>query len=100
MPNIEIHGMPMAQARKLRSDIWEVFRGSPYLDEMVVTIFPTEVKDRKGRSQPFVRLANSCQEHTPEIILVLNHMGMGMDVEHLKLEAFVPRKKTKRKGSG
>ena len=90
MPNIEIHGMgKRAEANELANKIFEIFAGKPYVDEMVVTIFDTFVRDKKGNSQPFLRLANSCQEHTEEIITILRWLNM--DIEYLELKAFYPK---------
>lgn len=68
MPNIEIHGLPLAEAREKRHKIFGAFSDKSYVDEMVVTIFPTVVQDKKGDSQPFLRLVNTSQKHTKEII--------------------------------
>ncbi len=89
MPNIEIHGLPGGEAEDLRNIIFSLFEGKPYRHEMVVTVFPTKVKDAEGKDQPFLRLANSCQEHTREILEILAKLAM--DIEHLKLEDFYPK---------
>jgi len=90
MPNIEIHGMgKREEANLLAKRIFQLFADEPYVDEMVVTICDTFVQDRHGISQPFLRLANSCQEHTEEIIGKLRQLGL--DVEHLEFKAFYPK---------
>jgi len=89
MPNIEIHGFSEKKAMELRSKIFNMFLGRPYIDEMVVTTFPTVVKDRRGNDQPYLRLANSHQRHTREILEKLG--SLEIDIEHLKLEAFYPK---------
>lgn len=87
MPNIEIHGFSEEGALRLEGKIFLRFSDRPYADEMVVTIFPTTVRNRRGEAQPFLRLASPCDGHEAEEILqMLRHLGY--DVEHLKLEAF------------
>lgn len=89
MPNVEIHGLDKGAARGARKQIFDMFAGGSYVDEMVVTIYPTEVTNAKGTSQPFLRLANSCQAHTGEIIKRLK--ALGMDIERLELAEFIPK---------
>ncbi|OGZ29899.1 MAG: hypothetical protein A2562_02160 [Candidatus Nealsonbacteria bacterium RIFOXYD1_FULL_39_11] len=90
MPNVEIHGMgKREEANQLADKIFQLFADKPYVDEMVVTIFDTFVRDKEGDSQPFLRLANSCQDHTTEIIQKLRRLGL--DVEHVQLQAFYPK---------
>ena len=90
MPNIEIHGLSKVEADAVYQRIVEIFKGRPYSNEIVVTTHSTEVKDLKGKKQPFLRLVNSCQEHTEEIMHVLEILGM--DIERGKLEEFRPKK--------
>lgn len=89
MPNVEIHGLHRAEARDLKAKIWYLFKDKPYIEEMVVTISPTTIEDVHGKDQPFLRLANSHQAHTREILETLGTLGM--DIEHLKLEKFYPK---------
>ena len=93
MPNIEIHGFENPEAGSVRCKIFNLFRDTPYVGEMVVTIFPTDVKDSDGKDQPFIRLVNSGQEHTQEILKRLKTLRI--DIEQLRLEAFFPAKKKK-----
>lgn len=88
MPNIEIHGL-VGQEGELRMRIFDLFKDKPYVDEMVITSIEDFVIDRKGFSQPFIRLVNSCQEHTEEIIEMLKTLNV--DIEHLELKAFIPK---------
>jgi hypothetical protein len=90
MPNIEIHGMGvMVQAHEMKKRIFQLFSDKPYVEEMVVTIFSTKVRNKCGDSQPFLRLVNSCQEHAEEIITILRRLNM--DIEYLELKAFYPK---------
>lgn len=86
MPNIEIHGFPQKEAEDLKDKVFELFEDRPYVDEMVVTIYPTVVKDKHGNDQPFIRLANSHRLLSQDLLERLRTLGM--DIEHLKLEAF------------
>lgn len=91
MPNIEIHGLSLegeGSANKLMHEIFFAFRNAPYVNEMVVTVYDDFVYLHSGRRVPFIRVVNSCQEHTQEIIETLKHFGI--DIEHAKLEAFHP----------
>lgn len=89
MPNIEIHGFVENNAKKLREDIFELFNSKSYVKEMVVTVFSTIVRDANNVSQPFIRLVNSCQEHTDEILNLLS--SFDFDIEHLELKEFYSR---------
>ncbi len=89
MPNVEIHGEAPWKAEDLSKEIFELFADKPYVEEMVVTIYGTIVTDFKGNIQPFIRLVNSCQEHSEEIIERLKILGI--DIEHLKMESFIPK---------
>ena len=89
MPNVEIHGLSIERAIDLKGNIFKAFQNKPYVDEMVVTIFETIVCDKNDKRQPFIRLVNSCQKHTEEIIATLKQFKL--DIEHLQLEAFYPK---------
>ena len=91
MPNVEIHGMFWQEAVRLEKKIFKLFGDKLYIEEMVVTIYRTIVRDFKGNSRPFIRLVNSCQEHSEEIVEKLKTLEI--DVEHLKLESFIPKEK-------
>lgn len=86
MPNIEIHGVD--KPRSLALKIFEIFQDRPYVDEMVVTIHSTEIINKKCESQPFIRLVNSHQEYSEEIIERLR--SLKIDIEYLVLEKFYP----------
>jgi hypothetical protein len=91
MPNIEIHGeYTVEEGNALLQKIFARFKGKPYVDETVVTFSRDHVVDKDGFRQPFIRLVNSYQEHTNEIIEILQTLNM--DIEHLELKAFIPKK--------
>jgi hypothetical protein len=89
MPNIEIHGLGFLEADALFDKIFELFKDKPYVDEMVVTICKTTVRNRNRNPKPFLRLVNSSEEHREEILCVLETL---MDTEDQKLNAFRPKK--------
>ncbi len=89
MPNIEVHGK-VRQAEFIETIIFDMFSEKKYVDEMVVTTYPTTVVDKNGKNQPFLRLVSSCQEHTEEILEIL--LGLGMDVECVQLQGFYPKR--------
>jgi len=89
MPNVEVHGFRKPDAGAVRCKIFNLFGDASYVGEMVVTIFPTDVKDVDGDDQPFIRLVNSDQKHTQEILDRLKTLGI--DIEQLRLEAFFPK---------
>lgn len=91
MPNIEIHGFDEKEAEKLREDIFALFQGNSYFDDMVVTIYPNTVKNRDRHDQPFVRLVKSSETQSQEMIEQLHLLGI--DVEYLRLEKFIPKNK-------
>ena len=90
MPNIEIHGLLIDDAKKFRQYVFTAFRNESFLREMVVTIFPTEVKDCDDRDQPFFRVFNSHSEDDEKIITIL-HETFHMDIEYPPPGKFVPK---------
>jgi len=91
MLNIEIHSSSSVAAPGLKERIFALFQDQPYQDEIVVTIYSTRTFDRDENIQPFIRLVNSCQAHTEEILHLLRTLSL--DVEHLQLTAFYPADK-------
>lgn len=96
MPNIEIHGLDEDAANRIREDIFLMFRDFPVksivdIKDIVVTIFSTQVTDQHGKPQPFLRLVNTSPDGTPIIIGQLRQIGL--NVEHVALAGFYPKKK-------
>ena len=94
MPNIELHGFGGQYVINnmtvdLPRVIFAMFQTKPYVSEMVVTVYPTTVIDQDGVNQPFIRLVNSCQEHSEEILKRLKELRV--DIEHVRLEGFHPK---------
>ncbi|PJE69559.1 MAG: hypothetical protein COU98_01335 [Candidatus Staskawiczbacteria bacterium CG10_big_fil_rev_8_21_14_0_10_38_10] len=89
MPNIELHGYVDGEAQNLRKAIFELFKDEQFVGEMVVTIVNSQVRDAKGRSQPFIRVASTRATYIRKLLKKLKTLGE--DIEHLKLEAFYPK---------
>ncbi len=87
MPNIEIHGV--LDPDRMEDSIFKLFEDEKYADDMVVSIHDTKVVDRHGNGQPYLRLVNSCQDHTPAIIEKLKTLNI--DIEFLPLQGFIPK---------
>ena len=93
MPNIEIHGLSKEVAEALRDDIFKkYFSDIPYVEEMVVTIVPSEVTDVEGRKQPFLRLLSSDFGEMDVIPRILEEKIPDIDLECVKIEKFIPKK--------
>ncbi len=94
MPNIEIHGSLAECSKMLREMLFnQLFVGTPYIGEMVVTIVPSEVTDAKGSQQPFFRLFSPDPKEAEGILEILERNVPGIDVEYIRIEKFVPKKK-------
>jgi len=92
MPNIEIHGLEHDKAEILRGWFFEAFSSEPYVDDMVVTIYSTEVVGRNGVKQPFLRLVSTKKaDETEEIVAGLKVLNM--DIERVELAEFIPKLK-------
>ena len=92
MPNIEMHGFRFSSVeveKQQVKEIYDLFEGKPYRDEMVVDVYHDTVYGPDLFDQPFLRLVNSCEEHTEEILKTLKVLNI--DIEHAKLEDFFPR---------
>lgn len=89
MPNIEIHGLPREEAEELRDKVFDLFKDKPYARDMVVTIYPTIIRDIFNTNQPFIRLVSTDQSYIQEILGWLP--SLGLDIEHVRLEAFLPK---------
>ena len=85
MSSIEIHGMEKELAEKERENIFELFKEEEYVRDIVVTIFSTDVRDRRHRKLPFIRLIGS--DHLKEATVLL--LELGLDLEILELKKFI-----------
>jgi hypothetical protein len=87
MANIEIHGMEKELAEKERENIFELFKEKEYVRDIVVTIFPTDVRDRRYRKLPFIRLVSTLEPYLEEVVKLL--LKIGFDLEILELQRFI-----------
>jgi hypothetical protein len=91
LPNIEIHGVATDKVPELRRQIFQLFQGKSYINEIVVTTCFDVVENKDGKHQPFIRVLNDCQTHTEEILELLRPLGL--DIEHLPLKSFIEKNK-------
>lgn len=100
MPNIEIHGLRKKPARRLREKIFQHLnlipsflkdsRSKPYADDTVVDIVLSDAQDKNGNSTPYIRLFTASND--PEQEIVDNLLELGLDLEHIELKNFYPRR--------
>jgi len=69
MPNIEIYGLTESEARKVENEINELLQKKPYACEYVITSVWSVVRDRHGKSQPFLRI-RSTDEGIDDVIIL------------------------------
>lgn len=92
MPNIEIHGFPVARAEELRDIIFTSVQRLPLADDLVVTICPTRVVDRHGKKQPYFRLNHTCRDSLEAIDQLIDGLRTWADVEEVEIARFLPKK--------
>ena len=88
MINIELYGFRYL-AENTKTCIFIVIgKKAPTvnIDDVVVTIVPSTVQNRKGKSRPFVRVA-STNAGDLEVAKIINEY-MGLDVQWLHLDEF------------
>jgi len=84
MPNIEIYGLTESEARKVENEINELLKEKPYASEYVITSVWSVVRDRHGKSQPFLRITSTNKGINDIIILddIINTLkGLRIDIE-------------------
>lgn len=96
MPNIEIHGLSIGEARELRKKIFERVQvlNAKLNGGIVVSIFEIEVQDAKGIKQPFLRIYDT-EDHRSELSFLLKMFQT--DIEFVQLRDFVPKEEGKTK---
>lgn len=90
MSNVEIHGLRSPDAEIMRANVFSAFAGQSLVADMVVTIYYHSVRDFAHKSQPFFRLYSS-SDNGEEGFIIPVLLELGLDVEHVKLEAFYPK---------
>jgi hypothetical protein len=94
MPNIEIHGMPQASAEEIAKGLFNLFARNSFVDDLVVTIYPTKVMAISGSLKPFFRLVNTKDPNNQIIIdkikIAFDVFG-SIDIEYMELTAFYPK---------
>lgn len=89
MPNIELHGYGDL-AGVMRQKIVTLLKGSSDPDELVTTVFPTDVEDLDGRKMPYLRLITG-PEDIEELVRLLT--SLNEDVEVILLAKWLPKQK-------
>ena len=91
--NVEFHGS-RGDEKILTKQIFDLFRSKSVV---VVTTIDDWVVDKEDFSQPFVRLFTSSHQGPKEIVnthkILYMLKTLGMEVEHLEIKAFIPKKK-------
>ena len=88
MPNIELHGFEH-DSETTRTCIFVLIEKKAQtvnIDDVVVTIIPSVVQNREGKSCPFVRVVSTNREDRRVGRLIREYMGL--DVEWLHLDGF------------
>lgn len=89
MPNIEIHGCNPTNAIVLQNSIHAAMKkdySAP--DEVVTTIYPTEVRTSAGRKSPFLRIV-AMPDDWDELTKILYELGEDMEV--VPLGKWIPK---------
>jgi len=87
MPNIEIHGFSEAiqKGAIIRRVIAECI--PEIMDDVVITIVPSTVKDLHGNTKPFIRVLSP--DHRDEVRVAMRiNKELGLNVEWIKLGGF------------
>ena len=93
MPNIEVHGCGV-DADSVRNAIFRNLNGRPYIKDVVVTIFPSDVRDHEGTTQPYLRICNTAKDQSKQNVEILAALvPLHMDMEVLTLAKFIPKQK-------
>jgi hypothetical protein len=90
MPNIEIHGKGIVEARQVRRLIRTALSETPYNKKVVTTLYRTNTTDYRSESVPFLRVYTDAD--CPFLDSLLNELSalLGWDIEVLTLIKFVP----------
>ena len=84
MPNIEIYGLTEQEARKVENQINALLQKKPYASEYVITSVWSVVRDRLGKSQPFLRIRSTNKGIDDIVILddIINTLkSLHIDIE-------------------
>jgi hypothetical protein len=96
--NIEIHGIPQLGANAIRIGLYNLLRDEPFVEDLVIEVYPTTVEDREKKTQPFVRLVSTPNDYEARVIALLGKVfnlttgGEGIDIEILELKRFIAKK--------
>jgi len=85
MHDIEIHGLNPARAEAMQRKIFDLFDWP----DLIVTTVDGAIRDRTGKSHPFLRVFSG--EDTGVLVAYL--AGLDMDIEVVRLERFMAAKR-------
>jgi hypothetical protein len=95
MTNIEIHGIAGLEADIIVEKIFEILKDRERIDleKMVITVINSRVFNKNCRRQQFLRVIDSNPLHATEIIGWIKLLKLGLDIEYLALDKFIPNTK-------
>lgn len=95
MPNIMLCGFQAPE--RLRSDVVAVLDGLGLGSEAVTSIVPMRVEscDGKRTPSPYLRVCSTDADEVRRIVDALKKAGIGVDVEWLVLNGFIPASEMK-----
>ena len=86
MANIEIHGLPIAQAKDLREKIFRLLNWP----DLAVTIAHDDTQDRSGNERPFLRVSEEAAA-PPTVELLFERFKLNIEI--LQVRKYVLAKK-------
>lgn len=84
MTNIEIHGLRAIDATKKRKSVCGIFKDKPYAKKVKITTYFTKATDLEDSEEPFLRVFSTPEDYLPEIIQLLEPLGLR--IERVRLE--------------
>lgn len=96
MPNIEIYGVDKPGV--LKSSIDKKMQEIGLGDEAITVIYShatPEACDGTGKVMPFLRLCVPDRDELNKVVDAIREMKLGLDVETLVLDSFIPSEKMK-----
>jgi len=88
MPNIEIHCQDLVRSRQIRTLIFEALESRSYADEIVISLFKTQVTNLRKEKLPFIRVYSDEQSYLDDLVKELSAL-LGWYIEVLILSRFI-----------
>jgi len=80
---IEVHGLPVTEARRVRGHIFKVFRHAPFKDLIRISVIDSDTRNECGALEPFLRLI-AAHAHTEDTVAILQKYISDMDLQVVK----------------